>query len=169
MSPIQICAVIEAVRNNQPIDNQRLEYLNQFTRELLRRKGMISQRRLEDFFRRRIYPRPSPGGDRRHRRPSALTPLRDLSGADGGLYGRQPLDKTAYAHREANFIMKVHARWETQEEDARCIAWTRKSFENAKPPCRGGRLCQLHDPGRDQVGTPGLWQQLCATCRYQKI
>ena len=42
--------IIEAVRNNQPINNSRLEALNQFTRALVLSKGMIPSKVLEDFL-----------------------------------------------------------------------------------------------------------------------
>lgn len=42
--------VIEAVRNNQPIDDQKLEALNQFTRLVVQNKGMISEKTVRDFL-----------------------------------------------------------------------------------------------------------------------
>lgn len=41
---------IEAVRNDQPIKNPKLEALNQFTRILVRSKGMIPSQALENFL-----------------------------------------------------------------------------------------------------------------------
>ena len=42
--------VIAAIRNNLPIKDQRLEALNQFTRTLVRSKGMIPSQAQEDFL-----------------------------------------------------------------------------------------------------------------------
>ena len=42
--------IINAVRNNEPIDDPKLESLNQFTREMMKRRGMIHQQQLDDFF-----------------------------------------------------------------------------------------------------------------------
>lgn len=42
--------VIGAIRNNQPIDDHKLEALNQFTRLLVRNKGMISEQAVQDFL-----------------------------------------------------------------------------------------------------------------------
>ena len=56
----------------------------------------------------------------------------------GGYTGRQAIDKTAYVHREANYLMNVHCRWETEQEDDSCIAWARALFDHAKPHAMGG-------------------------------
>ncbi len=56
----------------------------------------------------------------------------------GGATSRVPSDATAYNHREAQFIMNVHGRWEHQKEDETCIAWCRKLFDAAAPFATGG-------------------------------
>lgn len=50
-------------------------------------------------------------------------------GAIGGATMRPAPDATAYAHRDAAFVMNVHGRWETPAEDERCIAWSRDYFQ----------------------------------------
>ena len=50
-------------------------------------------------------------------------------GAIGGATTRQAPDAMAYAHRDAQFVMNVHGRWETAAEDARGIRWARDFFE----------------------------------------
>jgi hypothetical protein len=50
-------------------------------------------------------------------------------GAIGGATMRPAPDATAYAHRDAAFVMNVHGRWETPAEDQRCIAWSRDYFQ----------------------------------------
>lgn len=49
-------------------------------------------------------------------------------GAVGGATTRHTPDYTAYAHRDAKYVMNVHGRWETPEEDKAGIAWSRDYF-----------------------------------------
>lgn len=51
-------------------------------------------------------------------------------GAIGGATARPAPDATAYAHRDARFVMNAHGRWDNPADDARCIAWAR-SFHAA--------------------------------------
>lgn len=59
-------------------------------------------------------------------------------GMMGAAYSRVAPDATAYTHRDANFVINVHARWETPEEDKACISWARDFFERASPYATGG-------------------------------
>jgi len=59
-------------------------------------------------------------------------------GAIGGATKRPAPDATAYAHRDAEFVMNVHGRWETPEEDERCIAWSRDYFKASAPFASAG-------------------------------
>lgn len=54
-------------------------------------------------------------------------------GALGGQVGRVARDATAYAHRDANFVMNIHGRWADAADDQRCIAWTRGMFDALSP------------------------------------
>ncbi len=54
-------------------------------------------------------------------------------GALGGRVGRVPVDATAYAHRDANFVMNIHGRWQQPADDQRCIQWTRGLFDALTP------------------------------------
>jgi FAD/FMN-containing dehydrogenase len=56
----------------------------------------------------------------------------------GGEANRVAADATAYAHRDVNFVMNVHARWEEPSQDDLCIAWSRDFFEAARPFAMGG-------------------------------
>jgi len=47
-------------------------------------------------------------------------------------------DATAYAHRDALFVMNVHCRWEDLADDKRCIAWARDYFNASTPFASGG-------------------------------
>lgn len=50
-----------------------------------------------------------------------------------GYANRVPADATAYSSRDAKFIMNVHARWEDQEDDDKCISWARRFFKASAP------------------------------------
>lgn len=59
-------------------------------------------------------------------------------GAIGGATLRPAPEATAYAHRDARFVMNVHGRWEDPADDARCIAWARDFFKASAPFASGG-------------------------------
>ncbi|NNF57424.1 MAG: FAD-binding oxidoreductase [Rhodothermaceae bacterium] len=59
-------------------------------------------------------------------------------GQVGGAMGRVGAEETAYANRDARFIANVHGRWETPEEDAGGIAWSRECFQALTPYATGG-------------------------------
>ncbi len=56
----------------------------------------------------------------------------------GGATKRVAADATAYRHRDAEFIVNVHGRWEDSAEDDRCIAWCRELFQATAPYATGG-------------------------------
>ncbi len=56
----------------------------------------------------------------------------------GGETSRIEADATAYAQRDAQFVMNVHARWEAATDDQRCIAWAREFFDASAPYATGG-------------------------------
>ena len=59
-------------------------------------------------------------------------------GAIGGATTRPTPDSTAYAHRDAKFVMNVHGRWEDPADDKRCIGWARDFFNASAPLASGG-------------------------------
>jgi FAD/FMN-containing dehydrogenase len=59
-------------------------------------------------------------------------------GALGGRVSKVAADATAYVHRDAPFVMNVHARWDSAEHDASCMAWARDFFNAAAPYATGG-------------------------------
>ena len=59
-------------------------------------------------------------------------------GAIGGATTRAAPDSAAYAHRDAQFVMNVHGRWEDPADDERCIAWARDYFNASAPFASGG-------------------------------
>jgi len=56
----------------------------------------------------------------------------------GGAVKRVPADETAYRHRDAEFVMNVHGRWDDAADDERGLAWCRKVFEATAPFATGG-------------------------------
>jgi FAD/FMN-containing dehydrogenase len=59
-------------------------------------------------------------------------------GAIGGATTRPAPDSVAYAHRDAQFVMNVHGRWEDPADDKRCIGWARDYFKASAPFASGG-------------------------------
>jgi FAD/FMN-containing dehydrogenase len=59
-------------------------------------------------------------------------------GSLGGAVNRVPAGATAYPHRDVKFVMNVHTRWRAPADDARCIAWARKLFDDMTPHATGG-------------------------------
>jgi FAD/FMN-containing dehydrogenase len=59
-------------------------------------------------------------------------------GAIGGATTRPAPDSAAYAHRDVQFVMNVHGRWEDPADDKRCIAWARDFFNASAPFASGG-------------------------------
>jgi FAD/FMN-containing dehydrogenase len=59
-------------------------------------------------------------------------------GTIGGQTARVAPDATAYASRDANYVMNVHGRWESAAEDERGIAWARDFFARSQPFASGG-------------------------------
>ncbi len=59
-------------------------------------------------------------------------------GAIGGATTRKPTDFTAYANRDARYVMNVHGRWDDPADDQRCIAWARAFFAASAPFASGG-------------------------------
>jgi FAD/FMN-containing dehydrogenase len=59
-------------------------------------------------------------------------------GAIGGATTRPTPGSTAYAHRDAKFVMNVHGRWEDPADDKRCIGWARDFFNASAPLASGG-------------------------------
>jgi hypothetical protein len=56
----------------------------------------------------------------------------------GGATSRVAADDTAYRHRDAQFVMNVHGRWDSAKNDDRCISWCRSLFDAASPYATGG-------------------------------
>ncbi|UCG62259.1 MAG: FAD-binding oxidoreductase [Candidatus Zixiibacteriota bacterium] len=42
-------------------------------------------------------------------------------------------EDTAYPHRDANYVMNVHGRWQKPADDEKCIAWARQFYKDTSP------------------------------------
>lgn len=56
----------------------------------------------------------------------------------GGATNRVPVDAMAYPHRDARFVMNVHARWRDPADSQRSIGWARKLFTETAAHATGG-------------------------------
>ncbi len=56
----------------------------------------------------------------------------------GGATKRVAADATAYRHRDVEFIMNVHGRWDDAANDDAVIEWCRTTFDGATPYATGG-------------------------------
>ncbi|UCD63987.1 MAG: FAD-binding oxidoreductase [Candidatus Zixiibacteriota bacterium] len=55
----------------------------------------------------------------------------------GEVAGKMP-EETAYPHRDANYVMNVHGRWQKPSNDEKCVAWARQLYKDAAPFATGG-------------------------------
>jgi FAD/FMN-containing dehydrogenase len=56
----------------------------------------------------------------------------------GGATMRPAVDSTAYPHRDAQFVLNVHGRWEDPADDAKVVTWAREFFDASAPFSTGG-------------------------------
>ncbi|WP_319783881.1 FAD-binding oxidoreductase [Oceanisphaera sp. IT1-181] len=59
-------------------------------------------------------------------------------GMIGGAANRVDSNAMAYGHRDARFVLNVHARWDEAAEDKTCIAWAREFFKASAPYASAG-------------------------------
>jgi len=59
-------------------------------------------------------------------------------GAIGGATTRPAPDSAAYAHRDAQFVMNVHGRWDDAADDERCMNWARDFYKASAPFASSG-------------------------------
>ncbi|WP_254530389.1 FAD-binding oxidoreductase [Natrinema gelatinilyticum] len=68
--------------------------------------------------------------------PSPLSEI--FFGQLGGAMGRVPADATSFPHRDAEYGMNVHTRWEDPAMDDECMTWSREFFDAMAPYATGG-------------------------------
>jgi FAD/FMN-containing dehydrogenase len=59
-------------------------------------------------------------------------------GLIAGAPNRIAPNATAYAPRDAKFVLNVHGRWDEAKDDQKCIAWARDFFKASAPYASGG-------------------------------
>ncbi len=59
-------------------------------------------------------------------------------GAIGGATTRPAPASAAYAHRDTQYVMNVHGRWEDAAEDESCVRWAREFFKASAPFASAG-------------------------------
>jgi FAD/FMN-containing dehydrogenase len=59
-------------------------------------------------------------------------------GLIAGAPNRIASNATAYAPRDAKFVLNVHGRWDEAKDDQKCIAWARDFFKASAPYASGG-------------------------------
>jgi FAD/FMN-containing dehydrogenase len=80
------------------------------------------------------------------------TPLSEIFvGQLGGEINRVPEDATAYPHRNANFVVNVHTRWEDKSSDSECIGWAKKLFDKMSQYSTGGVYVNFISDGEERV------------------
>ena len=82
----------------------------------------------------------------------------------GGAISRVENDRTAYAHRDAEFVVNVHGHWTDPADDEAGLAWTRGLFDEIAPHATGGTYVNfLSDEGSERVQDaypPAVWSRL---------
>lgn len=80
------------------------------------------------------------------------TPLSEIFiGQLGGAINRVAPDATAYPHRDANFVLNVHTRWEDKGMDERCVEWARRFFDASAQYATGGVYVNFISEGEERV------------------
>lgn len=75
----------------------------------------------------------------------------------GGAINRVPADATAYPHRNIQFVMNVHTRWNDPGQDKTCIAWARELFDKTAPHATGGVYVNFMPEDETQRVQPGAY------------
>ena len=82
----------------------------------------------------------------------------------GGAISRIPEDQTAYAHRDAEFVVNIHGHWTDPADDEAGVAWARGLFDALTPHAQGGVYVNfLSDEGPERVQeaySPAAWSRL---------
>jgi FAD/FMN-containing dehydrogenase len=69
----------------------------------------------------------------------------------GGATSRVPADATAYPHRDAEFVLNVHTRWERSQDDETCVDWARDFFDATAGFSTGGVYVNFVSDGEERV------------------
>jgi FAD/FMN-containing dehydrogenase len=80
--------------------------------------------------------------------PSSQTEV--FVGHIAGAANRVPPTATAYFHRDAQFVMNVHGRWNTDSADEMCIDWARAFFRASAPYASEGAYVNFMTADEDR-------------------
>ncbi|WP_432698491.1 FAD-binding oxidoreductase [Marinobacterium sp. YM272] len=69
----------------------------------------------------------------------------------GGVINRVDPTATAYPHRDTEFIMNVHTRWDSADQDKTCIDWARDFYDTTRPLATGGVYVNFISEGEERV------------------
>jgi hypothetical protein len=75
----------------------------------------------------------------------------------GGAINRVPVEATAYPHRDAEFVLNVHTRWEGKKQDKVCVAWSRELYDATAPFATGGVYVNFVSEGEDDRVADGAY------------
>ncbi len=56
----------------------------------------------------------------------------------GGEVNNKAVEETAYPHRNAEYVMNVHGRWQSASDDEGCVSWARGLYKDMIPYATGG-------------------------------
>ena len=68
----------------------------------------------------------------------------------GGAMARVPASATAYAGRDARYIMNVHGRWSSPADDEAVRSWARATYRNATPHATTGAYVNFMTEDEDE-------------------
>src|SRR5262249_14866111 len=71
-------------------------------------------------------------------------------GQMAGAANEVPFDATAYSARDARFVVNVHGRWQSPQQDDECIRWSRAFFNAAAPYASGGAYTNFMTADEDE-------------------
>jgi len=67
----------------------------------------------------------------------------------GGATNRVASDATAYPHRDTEFVLNVHTRWDQASADDTCIRWARAFYDATLPFATGGVYVNFLSEGEE--------------------
>jgi hypothetical protein len=80
------------------------------------------------------------------------SPITEIAFAQlGGAVNRIPSNATAYPHRDAEFVMNVHTRWDDPAMDQACVSWARKLYDETAKFATGGIYVNFISEGEELV------------------
>ncbi len=69
----------------------------------------------------------------------------------GGAANRVPADATAYPHRDAEYVMNVHTRWQEAEQDKACVSWAREFWDASAAEAEMGVYVNFVSDAKDEA------------------